>query len=189
MGTFRLREPGQREIDEVLASMQDAPFSYAPVGSPVVPEGWFDNRGGCELGRGAAVFARARDAMTRWEHFDIGWVRAMQQPAAAVTVGAVVAVLSKTFGLWTVNVTRIVSVWDEPRRFAFSYGTLPRHVEAGEETFSVTWRPDDRVTYDVWSYSRARHPLVRLATPLARRLQKRFIVESCARMRRACGAQ
>jgi uncharacterized protein (UPF0548 family) len=103
----------------------------------------------------------------------------------AIAPGEVVAVTTDVWRIRTLNVARIVAVWDEPRRFAFSYGTTAHHVEAGEETFSITWHADDRVTYDVWSYSKPRHPLVKLGAPIARSLQRRFIRDSCARMRAA----
>lgn len=186
MGTFHLSAPDAARIAAVLAATRGAPLSYSPVGSPTVPPGWFDNRGSTELGRGKAVFDRARSAIQSWIHFELGWVSAI--PETSITTGAVVAVSSRTFGLWTLNVARILTVADEPRRFAFSYGTTAHHVESGEETFSITWHPDDRVTYDVWSYSKPAHPLVKLFAPLARAFQRRFVRESCARMRAECSS-
>lgn len=184
--TFRLRPPAPEEIAARLAATRTAPLSYSPVGATATPPGWFDNRGGVELGRGLAVFEKAANALRAWVMFDLGWVTATPEAGATIRPGAVVGVSSRTLGLWTLNVAKIVSVREEPRRYAFSYGTTPDHVERGEETFSVTWHPDDRVTYDVWSYSRPAHPLVKLFTPVARSFQRRFVRESCARMRRAC---
>ena len=46
------------------------------------------------------------------------------------------------------------------KRFGFGYGTLPRHAERGEERFSVEWyREDGCVYYDVFAFSRPKHPL------------------------------
>lgn len=184
--TFRLTASSGDEIAAILAATRNAPLSYEPVGARETPPGWFDNRGGTELGRGRETFERAKAALQAWEMFDLGWVSATPERGAAIAKGAVAGVSSRTFGLWTLNVAKIVDVWDEPRRFAFSYGTTPKHVESGEETFSITWHDDDRVTYDVWSYSKPAHPLVKLFAPFARRFQRRFVVDSCARMRRAC---
>lgn len=184
-GALRLRPATPDELAALLAGTRGAALSYEPVGAPATPAGWFDNRGGILLGHGEAVFHRAKDALRAWTMFDLGWVRAVPEVGAAISPGAVVAVATRTFGISTVNVAKVLSVWDEPRRFAFSYGTTAHHVERGEETFSVTWHADGRVTYDVWSYSRAAHPLVWLVTPIARALQRRFIRESCARMARA----
>jgi uncharacterized protein (UPF0548 family) len=74
------------------------------------------------------------------------------------------------------------------RRCGFAYGTLPHHVERGEERFSVEWHPDDTVWYDVRAFSRPRYWPVRLAFPLARWLQRRFVTESKAAMQKAASA-
>jgi uncharacterized protein (UPF0548 family) len=71
------------------------------------------------------------------------------------------------------------------RRFGFAYGTLPGHIERGEERFSIEWLPDDTVWYDIRAFSRPRHWLVRLGYPLARRLQRRFVRDSQSAMLRA----
>ena len=48
-------------------------------------------------------------------------------------------------------------------RFGFAYGTLPGHIEAGEERFLIEWdRGDDRVWYDIVAYFRPRHVLARV---------------------------
>ena len=59
------------------------------------------------------------------------------------------------------------------------YGTLPAHGEMGEERFTVEHHAtDDSVWYDLYALSRAGHPLVRLAYPIARHLQRRFARDS-----------
>ena len=78
----------------------------------------------------------------------------------------------------------VVYVIDEPRRFGFAYGTLPDHVERGEERFLIEWNANDNsVWYDILAFSRPQHPLVKLSSPLARKLQKQFARESLARMK------
>ena len=70
-------------------------------------------------------------------------------------------------------------------RFGFAYGTLPGHVEMGEELFLVEWdRVTDAVTYSILAFSRPRHPLARIGRPLVRRLQRRFREDSAAAMLR-----
>ena len=72
----------------------------------------------------------------------------------------------------------------EVRRFGFAYGTLPDHVEKGEERFLIEWNTsDDTVWYDIFAFSKPRHPLVRMGFPYARMLQKRFARNSLAVMR------
>jgi uncharacterized protein (UPF0548 family) len=70
-------------------------------------------------------------------------------------------------------------------RFGFAYGTLPDHVERGEERFTVEWRADDSVWYDIYAFSRPKHPLARLGFPITRMLQKRFVRDSLAIMKAA----
>ena len=80
---------------------------------------------------------------------------------------------------------RIVYVLVEPRRFGFAYGTLPAHVERGEERFLVEWCADDSVWYDILAFSRPNHWLVRLGYPITRLLQKRFARDSMRVMQAA----
>lgn len=77
---------------------------------------------------------------------------------------------------------------NEPSRFGFAYGTLPGHVECGEERFLVECDDDGTVWYDVQAFSRPMHILTKLGYPLVRRLQKRFVRESAEAMRRAAAS-
>ena len=93
-------------------------------------------------------------------------------------------------GLWWTNAARIVYTIDEPLgpvvRFGFAYGTLPDHVESGEERFLIEWdQTTDRVWFDILAFSRPRHRLARIGYPIARGKQKSFGVEAAAAMRRA----
>jgi len=87
------------------------------------------------------------------------------------------------------NASRIVYTidgGDDVRRFGFAYGTLADHVESGEERFSVEWRRQDgSVWYDLLAFSRPRHPLAKLGTPVGRALQRRFARDSLQAMARA----
>jgi len=71
------------------------------------------------------------------------------------------------------------------KRYGFAYDTLPEHPESGEERFTVEWRGDDAVWYDILAFSRPQQFLARLGYPLSRRLQKRFDRDSAAAMLRA----
>ena len=74
-------------------------------------------------------------------------------------------------------------------KFGFAYGTLPGHVESGEERFLVEWdRSDDAVWYDIIAFSRPHQFSARLGYPVVRRLQKRFGRDSAAAMLRAVGS-
>ena len=103
--------------------------------------------------------------------------------------GEVVAVIGRAIGLWWLNSCRIVYVVDESgpnSKFGFAYGTLPGHVESGEERFLIEWnRADDCVWYDILAFSRPNHMLTRLGYPMVRRAQKRFGRDSAASMLKA----
>lgn len=96
------------------------------------------------------------------------------------------AMLARSFGIWWLNACRIISVVNEDgpvKRFGFAYGTLPDHVESGEERFLVEWdRADNCVWYDILAFSRPRHILAWLGNPWLRHLQKRFRQQSAEAM-------
>ena len=104
---------------------------------------------------------------------------------APIRESVIVAMQAHALGLWWLNACRIIYVIDEAtpiRRFGFAYGTLRAHVEQGEERFSVELHADGAVWYDLRAFSRPRYWPVRLAKPLARRLQCKFVRDSKAAM-------
>ena len=181
---FRISEPSERDVVEFISIQHNLPFTYADVGATnaTPPAGYNVDHNRIRLGEGEATYRRAVEALKSWRHFDLGWV-GIAPRGVAVEVGATVAVKARAFGTWSLSACRVVYVIDEPRRFGFAYGTLPDHVECGEERFLVEWLADDSVWYDILAFSRPQHPLVKLSSPLARMLQKRFARESLARMK------
>jgi len=179
-----LRKPSVEKVRAYLAAQAQLAYTYAGVGATAhqPPMGYVVDRTRVQLGVGEAVFRAARAALERWDQFRLGWVEA--GPAdTPIRPEQVVAVAARTQGVWCLNVCRIVYVIDEagpPRRFGFAYGTLPGHVESGEERFLIEWQADDSVWYDILAFSRPRHPLARVGYPYIRRLQKRFGRESAA---------
>ena len=183
---FTTREPGEREIAEFIASQRELPFTYSEVGATntMPPAGYNLDHNRVQLGNGEAVYRHAVEALKQWQQFDLGWVTIVPR-GVLVEVGAIVAVKARAFGTWSLNTCRVVYVIDEPRRFGFAYGTLPDHVERGEERFLIEWLADDSVWYDILAFSRPQPPLVKLSSPLARRLQKQFARDSLKRMKLA----
>jgi uncharacterized protein (UPF0548 family) len=184
--------PSAGLIDSFLERQGRLPFSYPHVGASAgeAPGGYDLDHNRARLGGGRAAFDAACDALRRWAQFPAPWT-AVHPGEAPLTPGSVVAVLARAFGLWWLSAARVVYAVEEPaplRRFGFAYGTLPGHVEEGEERFTVEWHADGSVWYDLRAFSRPRHPLARLAYPLARRQQRRFVRESQAAMRRAVSA-
>ncbi len=181
---FRITEPTAEHVAQFISSQRDLEFTYKEVGATRdnPPANYTVDQNRVQLGRGEGVYRAAVAALKSWKHFDLGWVTIVPR-GVPVEVGAIVAVKARSFGTWTLNASRVVYMIEEPRRFGYAYGTLPDHVECGEERFLVEWLPDDSVWYDILAFSRPRHPLVRMSFPLARMLQKRFARESLLRMK------
>ena len=184
---FFLSEPSADTIARFIDTQRDLPFSYQAVGATKgnAPPGFVVDHNRIQLGTGAAVFKEAKEALSTWKQFDLGWVSIV--PAGVpLDVGATVAVKARAFGTWSLSAARVVYVINEAgptERFGFAYGTLPDHVETGEERFKVEWDlNDDTVWYDILAFSRPHHPLVKMAAPLGRKLQKQFARESMKRM-------
>jgi uncharacterized protein (UPF0548 family) len=183
---FKISEPTERDVEEFIAGRRSLPFTYPEVGATntTPPAGYNLDHNRMRLGEGEATYQRAVEALRNWQQFDLGWVTIVPR-GVVIETGAIVAVKARAFGTWSLNACRVVYVIDEPRRFGFAYGTLPDHVERGEERFLIEWLDDDSVWYDILAFSRPQHPLVKLSSPLARRLQKRFARESLARTKSA----
>ncbi len=171
-------------------------FTYDSVGGTApggeLPIGYAVDRLSVELGRGRERFAAARRGIEAWAQFDLGWCEAWPRETP-IRSGEVVAVVARSMGLWWANAARIAYVVDEGAaeaggesvKFGFAYGTLPGHVEMGEELFLVEWdRATDVVAYGILAFSRPRHPLAKVGRPLVRRLQRRFREDSAAAMLR-----
>jgi len=183
---FMVREPNDEDVARFIESQRDLPFTYTEVGATNAksPAGYIVDHNRIQLGSGEDTYARAVAALKQWRQFDLGWV-VIVPSGVPIEVGATVAVKARAFGTWSLNAARVVYTINEARRFGFAYGTLPDHVERGEERFLVEWLADDSVWYDIHAFSRPQHPLVKLSTPLARMLQKRFARDSLNRMRSA----
>ncbi len=186
MSLFRLTKPRHEEIARFVAGQADQPFSYPHVGctSGELPDGWAVDRYRTVLGPGRAAFERAQSLVRRWTMFRMPWIE-LHTPGAPISPGTTVGILARSLGVWTLNAARIVYVVDEPGRFGFAYGTLPGHVEMGEELFLVEHTPEDLVVYAILAVSKPRAPLARVAHPWVRREQRRFGRHSLAAMRRA----
>ena len=176
---FSATRPDAEAIHRFLTAQRQLPYSYVEIGATktIPPHGYDIDHNRIQLGTGHEVFTRAKGAVRRWEMFNLGWLQ-LQTPAAPIAVDTTVAVLAHVWSIWILNACRIVYVIDDSGPmdvFGFAYGTLPGHVERGEERFTVQWNhADDSVWYDIIAFSRPNHWLTRLGYPYVRRLQKRF---------------
>ena len=187
---FLYRKPSEEVVKQFISSQQDLPFSYAQVGATKSQPreghgGYTVDHNRIKLGEGEETYRRAVAALQVWHQLDLGWVTIVP-PGKPLEVGITVVLLARVFGFWSLNAARIVYLIDEADsekvRFGFAYGTLPDHVERGEERFTVERRADDSVWYEIFAFSRPKHPLVRLGFPIARTLQKRFVRDSLVTM-------
>jgi uncharacterized protein (UPF0548 family) len=180
---FSLRKPSDDFIRRFLTAQSRLDFTYAEVGATETqpPAGHVVDHSRIKLGEGEAVFEAAAAGLRRWEQFRLGWL-SPSPGDTPIEPGRCVAIVAHTLGVWCLNAARIVYVVDEPRRFGFAYGTLPDHVQSGEERFLTELADDDSVWYDILAFSRPNHFLTRLGYPFVRRLQKRFGRDSAAAM-------
>ena len=184
-----LREPSDARVRRFLKGQRSLPFSYPEGGASRdgAPPGYGVNHHRGRLGTGAHTFARAVEAMGRWKMYETGWTR-LCWPDAPIAEGTVVGVIGRHLGFRSLNACRIAYVFEDEgpslKRYGFAVGTLPGHVERGEERFTVeSHAVDDAVFYEVFAFSRPAHPLVGAAGPLARLIQRRFAVDSLRSMR------
>ena len=186
---FLLRRPTRREIERFIDRSHGLPLSYGPIGivrhRPAAKR--FDEQV-VAIGRGQGDFERARGALERWNHFNIGWVEAFPR-RLSIEAGTDVAVLIRHLGFWSLNGARVlyhVGATDGQDAFGFAYGTLTNHAESGEELFEVSIdRKSGDVIYRIRAVSQPQSPLTWIGQPLVRVLQARFRHDSAVAMRRA----
>jgi len=184
---FLRSRPTDEFVAGFIARQEQLPFSYsrpgATQGQP--PAGFTPDHNRIQLGTGQQTYERAVAALQNWQQFQLGWLT-IRPPGKRLVVGTTVAVEANTFGFWSLNAARVVYVLDACKEgqasFGFAYGTLPDHVERGEERFLVEWCGDNSVWYDIYAFSRPRHVLAWAGFPITRMLQRRFVRDSQAAM-------
>jgi uncharacterized protein (UPF0548 family) len=132
--------------------------------------GFADDRVDAVIGSGERDFAVARDGLRRWRAHHMPGIRVLPS-GVAVVEGATCVVAVGTPVLALAAPCRVVDVVDEPRRFGFSYRTLPGHPEQGEESFTLVFEDGGDVRFVVAARSRPATAVVRVVAPVARRVQ------------------
>lgn len=182
-----LRRPSTQTLQRVRDDQANRGFTYPDVGATgrTPPSGYVVDHTRAVVGHGERAYCAARTVLHRWAQFPPGWTETWPQNLPLKT-GETVVVTARTWGLWWINACRIVFVIDEAgpiHRYGFAYGTLPEHVESGEERFLVEWNEtDSTVSYDILAFSRPNTRFAKLGKPIARRTQKRFARDSAAAM-------
>src|SRR5215475_3921699 len=138
-----LQRPTEKRIRELLNDRESMPFSYSETGATRSrpPRGYRVNHLRALLGKGKEVHTRAVKALLSWRLLTVAGLELFPaQPA--MRTETCVALLSRHFGLWSLDFCRVIYVLEaEPgnggaiQRTGFAYGTLPGHAVRGEEIF------------------------------------------------------
>lgn len=191
---FFLQTPNEDQVVEVLAAVSDQPFNYPHVGLTReqlanAPDGFVLHQYGIEVGEGDTVFEQACEVLADYGHYPPSFARVIRA-TPRLEEGQVFGTLATHFGFASLHPCRVIYLIgeNEPRRFGFALGTLPGHIEAGEERFVVSQaEPGGVVRYDVQAFSRHNGFLARLGGGVTALFQRRFQRESLVEMRRRCG--
>jgi uncharacterized protein (UPF0548 family) len=178
-----LRRPSDAFVQELLARQASQELTYSFPGEtrdwPTPRRGWNIDHERVLLGYGNEVFERGRAAIERWEMFPAEVATVFRPGSLAGGQNVAVRYFAALVRLWMLFPARVIYVLDEQnddcRRFGFGYGTLPGHLERGEERFLMEWdRRDNSVWYDLLAVSRPGHWLAWIGYPYARMEQGRF---------------
>ncbi|HEX8888374.1 MAG TPA: DUF1990 domain-containing protein [Pyrinomonadaceae bacterium] len=187
-----LHQPTEAEVRAFLAAQSKLSFSYPEVGATREsfnpPAGYPINHYRGKLGTGAEDYEKALAALRSWRMYSLSWTK-LYWPETEIKEGAVVAVLAKHLGLWWLNACRIIYTFtedDESHRSGFAFGTLPGHVETGEERFTVELDDkSDEVFYELFAFAKPKLLIAKIAYPLIHSVQRRFAQDSFVAMKRA----
>lgn len=175
--------PELNKINAFLKVQSNLPFSYSEIGRSKTDfvAGFDNDYNKIFLGTGNAVWENAKKALQTWQQFPENWTK-IHPNTALLKKGETVAVLFHLFGIWWLNSAKIVYTLADENRFGFAYGTLPGHVECGEECFWITKENDGRIYYHIRAFSRPRFWMAKIGYPLARWHQRKFVRQSMQRM-------
>lgn len=171
--SIRLTRPSEDHRRRLLDEAARQSLTYQPVGisrtGRAQPAYRHDT---CSrvVGHGDAAWGRACRAVADWQvQRGAGLIVSTDGPFAAGTNVAMSAPLP--IGYIDV-VCRVVAVDDELDRYGFTYGTLPNHPAAGEESFTLVRLADGAVRFDISAVSRPHSVLAKLLAPVARQQQR-----------------
>ncbi len=187
-----LHRPSPAFCRKALKDLEGLPLTYWERGATDwkrLPQGYAHAVDRVSLGCGDEVWASAKTALTHWACYpQEDWIGLSDYPP--ISTGQQVMVVFRVAGLWWTSPCRIIYVIDEPERFGFAYGTLPGHVESGEELFLVEREPaTGEVHYEIRMMANAAHPLARLVPTIVSAMQRRFRKTSMRQMSEAVGAR
>jgi|TARA_B000000437_G_scaffold218216_1_gene197064 uncharacterized protein (UPF0548 family) len=134
--------------------------------------------------KGKEDYDKAKRALQSWKHFQLGWSEV--DATTSVRKGQGVCVLIRPFPfVWVQNPLEITHVSEEKDKFSFAHTTLPGHLLAGEEKFTVEKEENNEVYFKVETFSKPDHVLTKVTYPAVRALQKIFGVQAGLEMKKA----
>lgn len=140
---------------EMASRLASASLTYDDVGATrrMLPAGYHHLHASRVIGSGAGVFAAAARALSAWQvHLRAGL--GVTASALAAEEGAVVLLAGAAGPLHIRVPCRVVYAVTEPGRYGFAYGTLPGHLESGEEAFMLAQGDDGLVVFTIRAFSR-----------------------------------
>ncbi len=188
MRLLRLKRPPLSELAALRAQIAAEDYNYEVgiLGGPV-PAGMKRDTLEVRIGSGEAVWARARDGIRHWAHFDLGWA-AIETGNNPPQAGLDLVVHAALVGIHLTTACRVVAVHDrqdgDGARFGFTYGSLQSHVESGEEMFEVARHSDGDVSYRIDVMARPGRWYAWAAQPFVEHQRRRFRADSAAAMSR-----
>jgi uncharacterized protein (UPF0548 family) len=172
--------PSSSAVQAFLDKEKTLPLTYTDYGGTAwnsSVEGYDNDSHRVKIGHGDADFAIAKEAIRTWKMFPPAWTVIL--PAnTPIKENETIAMFAKAYGLWWRNSCRVVYVVDEPLYFGFAYGTLPGHIEEGEELFLVEKAYNGDIWYSIKAFSKPHHWLAKIGYPFMRRFQARFRYDS-----------
>ena len=180
--------PSKAKAQFWLNRVSKLPITYWERGATTwkrMPQEFTHDEQRLEIGSGDAAWKAAKEAIQNWKMFPSDWIQLSDAPR--IEVGQQVLVTARLLGFWWSNPARIVYTVEEENKFGFAYGTLPGHLEQGEELFLVERDEQGNVFYTLRVMSRPQWWLAKLFKGFARRQQARFRKESYASMVAAVG--
>ena len=180
--------PNSKDLDDFIIEESSLTLTYPEVGTTATGEKFahYDNDDNyIILGKGAKVWEKAKVALRNWQQFPLPWTK-IYPNTRELKEGEVVVVMFRLMGIWWRNSAKIVYTFNESNRFGFAYGTLPGHIEMGEEVFWIERNKEEVVSYHIKAFSTPRFWLAKIAYPIARMYQRKFVKNSKETMLKLC---
>lgn len=173
---LRIRRPNEAELNSLYEVQTRQQVTYQPIGiSSNETRGYHHDRAemAFTVDSGATLHG-ASHALFNWNaHIGAGFL--VYPPDTSACLGATILLCRKLAVGYVTLSCRVVQVINEPNRQGFAYGTLPLHLEQGEQRFVVEQESEGRVRFLIETTSRPTHPISRLGYPVTRLIQERAI--------------